>query len=911
MNSPGGSKRTEVGSQSYFAPLAGKRNRLIFGAITALWLVSITVSVIWWFAAVETGNLAGLILNSAVLGFDAILLPLWVLFFARRMRRPSRSTRAAGSRLRTAIVVTKAPSEGWPLVRTTLEAMLDQDFDGDYDVWLADEDPDTHTETWCEANDVGLTTRRGIAEYHRETWPRRTKCKEGNLAYFYDTVGYENYDLVAQLDADHVPAADYLEQMVLPFENPKVGYVAAPSICDSNAERSWSARGRLYSEAMLHGSIQAGCNDGWAPSCIGSHYAVRTAALKEVGGLGPELAEDFSTTLLMASHGWQGAFAIDAEAHGEGPETVADCVTQDFQWSRSMMVLSLSFGPKALRTASWRARMRLGSCLAWYPLYAAVMLASFGIPVIALLTGTPLVKVELGQFYIHLMLPLVLLISAAYWLRHLGALRPRNARIISWEVVLFQLVRWPWALLGCVQAVVGKVTGHQFGFKVTPKGPVDQRPLPLRVILPYLGISLVSGLCVILVNDPGAAQGYYFLALVNTLLYLFVSTAVLALHLREQSRALPNLKSLLRTAAPRAAAVAAVGLVSVGAVAVNGATALSTVTFGGTLAAKSPKPSPLPFRSDPQATVAIGATTNAGARNVNTPFKPVQLNQVNDFERSIQAHAGVTMWFSDWAHGEIDRQQLEAVAARDSVPEITWEPWDHELGRNLPQPDYSLRGIADGEHDEYIRRNAETVRDFGDPVMIRFAQEMNTPGTGYPWAQPDENSAEDYVAAWRHIHDIFEEAGATNAEWVWSPLASIITEDYYPGYDYVDVVGLSGFNGGSALPWNGWRSFDRIFGRTLPQVKETAPGKPVQISEVSTAVGAGTKEKWVESMFRTIEKHPEIESLVWFNASKETDWRIQTSEGAMRAFAKAMENPRYGGLPNVPSDPAATARAAD
>ncbi|MGO6907962.1 glycosyltransferase, partial [Rhizobium ruizarguesonis] len=132
-----------------------------------------------------------------------------------------------------------------------------------------------------------------------------------NLAFFNDHYGYSRYDFVAQLDADHVPAPDYLFNMLRPFADPKVGYVSAPSICDKNASESWSARGRLYAEASMHGSLQAGYNGGLAPLCIGSHYAVRTVALKQIGGLGPELAEDHSTTLMMNAGGWRGVHALD------------------------------------------------------------------------------------------------------------------------------------------------------------------------------------------------------------------------------------------------------------------------------------------------------------------------------------------------------------------------------------------------------------------------------------------------------------------------------------------------------------------------------------------------------------------------------------------------------------------------
>lgn len=141
-----------------------------------------------------------------------------------------------------------------------------------------------------------ISTRKGVSEYHRPVWPCRTRCKEGNLAYFYDHFGYERYDFVAQFDADHVPTPTYLRGALRPFRDPEVGYVSAPSICDANASESCAARGRLYAEASLHGSLQIGYNNGWAPLCIGSHYAVRTAALREqaVDGYGDDETERFS-----------------------------------------------------------------------------------------------------------------------------------------------------------------------------------------------------------------------------------------------------------------------------------------------------------------------------------------------------------------------------------------------------------------------------------------------------------------------------------------------------------------------------------------------------------------------------------------------------------------------------------------
>jgi cellulose synthase (UDP-forming) len=292
-----------------FIPSLSRRDWFLVAALSMGWLGCLAASWAWW---VQPGHLLGLLgtaVNTAVLCYVSVLPAIFVAA-VNRMRRVS--PRLAVPELRTAFVVTKAPSEPWQVARTTLNAMLRQDFPFRYDVWLCDERPTPQTRAWCAAHGVRVVTRAGVPGYHRTTWPRRTRCKEVNLAYFYDRHGYRDYQVVAQLDCDHVPQPGYLREIVRPFADPAIGYVAAPSVCDSNAAESWAARGRLFKEAPFHGPLQLGHSDGLAPVCIGSHYAVRTRALRDIGGIGPELAEDFTTTFLLNAAGWHGAFAIDA-----------------------------------------------------------------------------------------------------------------------------------------------------------------------------------------------------------------------------------------------------------------------------------------------------------------------------------------------------------------------------------------------------------------------------------------------------------------------------------------------------------------------------------------------------------------------------------------------------------------------
>lgn len=517
-----GSAKHAVG----LSPVFTGWRRVVNIAGIVLWTASLIWFWLWW---LQPEHFSGPIRYTLVTLVQVwiTLIPAYFIFIFAGARVPHASMKLPADS-RVAMVVTKAPSEPFPVVQKTLEGALAQR-GLDHDTWLADENPDEETIKWCAANNIRISSRFGIDEYHRQSWPRRTRSKEGNLAYFYDKYGYARYDFVSQFDADHVPDQDYLRHAITPFSDPSVGYVSAPSICDSNASRSWSARGRLYVEASMHGALQTGYNNGWAPLCIGSHYTVRTSALATVGGLGPELAEDHSTTLILNAGGWHGVHAVDAIAHGAGPETFADLVTQEFQWSRSLVTILLEYSSRYVPSLPWRTRFQFLFSQLWYPLFSTMMAMMFIMPVYALVSGNHLINVTYIGYLFHI-LPLSLtLIGLAYWWRSTGLFRPSDAKIITWEGMAFILLRWPWSLLGSFAAVVDHISSRVAPFKITPKGATAGR-LPFRAVLPYLVLSSVAGITALTVDEPGNAAGFYLFNLINATVYGALALLVLLRH---------------------------------------------------------------------------------------------------------------------------------------------------------------------------------------------------------------------------------------------------------------------------------------------------------------------------------------------------------------------------------------------
>lgn len=506
-----------------------RRERAIFLGLVTLWATTLVWFWHWWLRPEHIVSIEGVIVCSILLAWNTIL-PAYYFFFVWRMKRPNRRLHAPLD-WRVAMVVTKAPSEPWDVVKRTLQAMIAQNYP--HDNWLADEHPSSETLEWCQENHVRVSTRYGVKAYHRSTWPRRTKCKEGNLAYFYDHYGYEQYDFVSQLDADHIPELGYLEAMLRPFLDDRVGYVAAPSICDANADRSWVVNARLFAEATMHGSLQAGYSNGWAPLCIGSHYAVRTKAVQEIGGLGPELAEDHATTMMMNSYGWRGIFALDAEAHGDGPASFADFLVQEFQWARSLVVVLLSITPSYIRTLPPHLKFQFLFSQLWYPIFALTMLFGSLLPVFSIVFNRALINVDYFSFLTRSFILTITCILPVILVSRSGVLRPHNANIMSWEMILFQFARWPWILIAVWNAVISCIRGKELPFKVTPKGHSDARPLPFPLIVPYLILALIPGLAMILYRDSNGAQGYYSLACLNMLIYSGLCFLILQLHFRE------------------------------------------------------------------------------------------------------------------------------------------------------------------------------------------------------------------------------------------------------------------------------------------------------------------------------------------------------------------------------------------
>jgi hypothetical protein len=152
---------------------------------------------------------------------------------------------------------------------------------------------------------------------------------------------------------------------------------------------------------------------------------------------------------------------------------------------------------------------------------------------------------------------------------------------------------------------------------------------------------------------------------------------------------------------------------------------------------------------------------------------------------------------------------LDAVHARGCIPFVTFDPKDYASPDTAHQYAF-INLINQGYFDARLREIADALKTFANPVLFRFAHEMN--GNWYPYsgvfcggsADTNRNGVpdgpENYIAAWRHVHDLFASEGADELVWVFCPNGESFPDEswnrpfrYFPGTDYVDLISVDSY----------------------------------------------------------------------------------------------------------------------
>ncbi len=282
-------------------------------------------------------------------------------------------------------------------------------------------------------------------------------------------------------------------------------------------------------------------------------------------------------------------------------------------------------------------------------------------------------------------------------------------------------------------------------------------------------------------------------------------------------------------------------------------------------------------------------------------------------------------WFSvKWknagtgAYQQFDPRLIDQFRTRGIAAGLNWDACKGScLTKN--QSEFSWKSINSGMHDAYITQTAKAVAAYHYPFLIRLFSEMD--GPWYPWGysaqgQGNTNPA-DFVAAWKHVVDIFRKEGATNVKFVWCLSAGILTnqrlsqyggilKQMYPGDNYVDWVALDGYSNLTATPD---RSLQDVF-QPGYDFLTTVSQKPIIFYEVGALENSKdpmAKANWMTQGFLTAipTMFPGVKLVNWFNGPSDANpqkptkeivsWAVDTSQNSLNAWKQIVASPLYQG----------------
>jgi Glycosyl hydrolase family 26 len=301
------------------------------------------------------------------------------------------------------------------------------------------------------------------------------------------------------------------------------------------------------------------------------------------------------------------------------------------------------------------------------------------------------------------------------------------------------------------------------------------------------------------------------------------------------------------------------------------------------------------------------ATGVAGAASATLPHNTCRLSAID------VPSCGVLwgMFMPSQAYGTVESKigrRLDMV--KDYVP---WQPgrtFPNATARNLAaggrileyswtassfktRAKVSYRSIANGSWDKsVILPEARAIKSFGKKVIIDFQHEMDF-RTNFGRGTPAQ-----YVAAYRHIHRVFSQAGVRNVIWAWVttgiPGHEAAIKSYYPGAAYVNWIGYDPYNFASChrvgwhLPYNTFAPFYQWL-RSQPKMRN----KPFMLGEYASAHGP-LVQSWYAGVASALSRLPQIKAVMQFDNSPSAgcSFNLNSSAAALAGF-KASSHSAY------------------
>jgi hypothetical protein len=799
-----------------------------------------------WFYRQHTGYLPIYILLCISLGYKFLkLLFEWYHYWSINITPMP----VAKRKWTVDMLTTAMPGEPYEMIEHTLKAMVAVQYP--HTTYLCDEGDDPLLKDLCGSLGVVHVTRR-----------IKINAKAGNIN---NALQIATGDICVVLDPDHAPTPQFLHEVLPYFQDNAIGFVQVVQAY-KNEDETWIARGAAQQTYTFYGPLMMGMNAYGTVQAIGANCTFRRQALDSIGGHAAGLSEDMHTAMQLHAKGWKSVYVPKIVTRGLVPADISAYYKQQLKWSRGTFELLFTVFPKLFTKFSWRQKLHYF----FLPLHFAagiICLIDMLIPVLVLLTGeVPLFFKSNDLYWVGLPLLCVTILTRQFAQRWLLEKKEHGFHLAG-GILLFGT--WWIYTVGFIYTLL--------------RVKVPYIPTPKENELSNgrgLGIPnmLAAGVCIGAVVY-GLSRDWNPYNFITAAFSLLNAGMLLILVAASQQRSIQwwrrtagktiNVKPLLLPVNNIKARLLAgtyglfrnyTPLLAIAAIVGSG-----MVMYNGTGTKEGGVPG-----------TAIKKYEGGFYTGVYIPGIK-SMEKVTAFQQNSGIHQNIVSVYQAWGPASLEQfplSLLEDISANNSVPMITWEPWVspfaiEEQYADLKTEQRGMAAIAGGRLNDYITSYALKIRNYNKPVFIRFAHEPGNPA--YPWSAAGGNTPATYIAAWKKVVTLFAAAGVSNVTWVWNPWQHKAIDIYYPGADYVDWIGITALNYGSASWDGGWRSFEEIY---QPYQKTLLSlNKPVMLAEFGTTGYGGDATAWLGNALKAIrENYKEIKSLIFFNTDQDKNW---------------------------------------
>lgn len=458
--------------------------------LTTISLFFVTFFALWWFMPAHIpNNFVGHYRIFDVILFILVSYVIWhpitmdILTWAISSHIKDVPKKDPQPGLKVAFITTIVPSsEPLELLHKCLPAMVQANYE--HDTWLLDEGDNPLVKKICEQYGVKHFSRASRNEYNTPNG-KYTKTKGGNHNSWYDEFG-NNYDIVAQVDTDFVPEADFLTQTLGYFRDPKVAFVGTPQIY-GNIKESLIARGAAEQQYSFYGTVLRGLSGMGTTLLIGANHVIRVAALKDVNHYSAHITEDLLTGMKLHTNKWKSVYLPYALAVGEGPTTWIAYFNQQMRWAYGCMDILFHHTPKLFKKMDMRRRIYYFFLQQHY-FSGIAMAVSILLLAIYFFTGLRAADIDLVRFFLSYTLIQLMCWLMSVWLQHFHIPREDESKLLLAGMVI-NIAVWPiWFL-----AFLCALTQRRLTYKVTPKGDhATKSDDSISVFIPHIVLGFTA-----------------------------------------------------------------------------------------------------------------------------------------------------------------------------------------------------------------------------------------------------------------------------------------------------------------------------------------------------------------------------------------------------------------------------------